>query len=48
MTVGVSAADERRTEVPAQDLPCFGGAQLATDITEVRAVKLWEISPQCG
>ena len=25
--------DERRIEVRAQDLPCFGGAQLAVDVT---------------
>ena len=29
----VRASDERRIEVLVQDLPCFGGAQLATDIT---------------
>ena len=29
----VPANDERRIEVLAQDLPCFGGAQLAVDIT---------------
>ena len=33
MNVGVRASDERRIEVLAQDLPCFGGAQLAIDIT---------------
>ena len=33
MNVGVRAADERRIEVLAQDLPCFLGAQLAIDIT---------------
>ena len=27
------ADDERRIEVLAQDLPCFGGAQLAIDVT---------------
>ena len=26
MNVGVRASDERRNEVLAQDLPCFGGA----------------------
>ena len=31
--MGVRAADERRIEVLAQDLPCFLGAQLAIDIT---------------
>ena len=31
--MGVRASDERRNEVLAQDLPCFGGAQLAIDIT---------------
>ena len=33
MNVDVAASDGRRTEVLAQDLPCFGGAQLAVDIT---------------
>ena len=33
MNVGVRASDERRIEVLAQDLPCFGGVQLAIDIT---------------
>ena len=33
MNVNVAATDERRIEVLAQDLPCFGGAQLAVDIT---------------
>ena len=33
MNVHVPANDERRIEVLAQDLPCFGGAQLAVDIT---------------
>ena len=33
MNVGVAAGDGRRTEVLAQDLPCFGGTQLAVDIT---------------
>ena len=33
MNIGVSAADNRRIEVLAQDLPCFGGAQLAVDVT---------------
>ena len=33
MIVHVPANDERRIEVLAQDLPCFGGAQLAADIT---------------
>ena len=32
MNVGVRAADERRIEVLAQDLPCFLGAQLAIEI----------------
>ena len=32
MNVGVPAADNRRMEVLAQDLPCFGGAQLAVDV----------------
>ena len=31
--VHVRADDERRKEVLAQDLPCFGGAQLAIDVT---------------
>ena len=29
MNVNVAVTDERRIEVLAQDLPCFGGAQLA-------------------
>ena len=33
MNVGVAAADERRIEVLASGLPCFGGAQVAVDIT---------------
>ena len=34
MNVNVAGTDERRiVEVLAQDLPCFGGAQLAVDIT---------------
>ena len=33
MNVNVRAADERRIEVLAQDLPCFNGVQLAVDIT---------------
>ena len=33
MNLGVPGGDERRIEVLAQDLPCFGGAQLAVDIT---------------
>ena len=33
MNVDVAASDGRRIEVLAQDLPCFGGAQLAVDIT---------------
>ena len=33
MNVHVRADDERRIEVLAQDLPCFGGAQLAIDVT---------------
>ena len=32
MIIGVRAADDRRI-VLAQDLPCFGGAQLAVDVT---------------
>ena len=33
MNVGVRATDDRKIEVLAQDLPCFGGAQLAIDVT---------------
>ena len=33
MNISVTARDARRIEVLAQDLPCFGGAQLAVDIT---------------
>ena len=33
MNINVGAADERRIEVLAQDLPSFGGAQLAVDVT---------------
>ena len=33
MNVHVRPDDERRIEVLAQDLPCFGGTQLAVDIT---------------
>ena len=32
MTVGVRADDDRRIEVLSQDLPCFGGSQLAVDV----------------
>ena len=38
MNIGVSSGDERRVEVLAQDLPCFGGAQLAVDVTLVSAL----------
>ena len=31
MNIRVSSGDERREEVLAHDLPCFGGAQLAVD-----------------
>ena len=33
MNVGVSSADERCVEVLASGLPCYGGAQLAVDVT---------------
>ena len=33
MNVHVAATDERRIEVIAKDVPCFGGAQLAVDVT---------------
>ena len=33
MNVTVPASNERRIEVLAQDLPCFGGSQLAIDVT---------------
>ena len=33
MNIGVGATDARRIEVLVQDLPCFGGAQLAVDVT---------------
>ena len=33
INVNVAATDERRIEVLAQDVPCFGAAQLAVDIT---------------
>ena len=32
MNVQVAADDQRRVEVLAQDLPCFGGMQLAVDV----------------
>ena len=35
MNVGVSAVDNRRTEILAQDLQCFGGDQFAVDVTGV-------------
>ena len=38
MNIGVSSGDERRVEVLAQDLPCFGGAQLVVDVTLVSAL----------
>ena len=38
MNVGVRATDDRKIEVLAQDLPCFGGAQLAIDVTLRSAV----------
>ena len=38
MNLAVRAADERRIEVLAQDLPCFGGAQLAIVITLICAL----------
>ena len=33
MNIGVSAVDERRIEVLASGFPCYGGAQLAVDVT---------------
>ena len=33
LNLSVAADDERRVEVLAQGLPCFGGAQLAVDVT---------------
>ena len=33
MNVTVPASDEKRIEVLAQDLPCFGGSQLTIDVT---------------
>ena len=33
MNLSVATSDLRRIEVLAQDLPCFGGAQLAVDVT---------------
>ena len=39
MNLGVAAVDERRIEVVAQDLPCFGGAQLAVDVTHRSALR---------
>ena len=33
MNVEVGADDARQIEVLAQDVPCFGGVQLAVDIT---------------
>ena len=33
MNVGVRATDDLKIEVLAQDLPCFGGAQLALGVT---------------
>ena len=33
MNIGVRAGDNRRIKVLAQDLPCFGGAQLTVDVT---------------
>ena len=38
INVGVRATDDRKIEVLAQDLPCFGGAQLAIDVTLRSAV----------
>ena len=44
MNVGVPAADGRRIEVLAQDLPVFGGVQLAADIT-LRSVLTYNGEP---
>ena len=33
MNVSVPTSDVRRIEMLAQDMPCFGGAQLAVDVT---------------
>ena len=33
MNIGVASTDDRNIEVLVQDLPCFGGAQLAIDVT---------------
>ena len=38
MNVGVPVGDARRIEVLAQDLPCFGGSQLAVDVTSRSAL----------
>ena len=38
MNVGVAASDGRRIEVSVQDIPCFGGAQVAVRITLRRAL----------
>ena len=38
MIVGVAASDGRRIEVSVQDLPCYGGAQVAVHITWRRAL----------
>ena len=46
MNVGVSATDDR-IEVLAQDFPCFGGSQLAMDVT-LRSALRWSGKPQLG
>ena len=49
MNVGVRADDDRRIEVLAQDLPCFGGSQLAVDVTLRSAVgSMGEPHPQAA
>ena len=47
MNVGVSATDDRRIEVWAQDFPCFGGSQLAVDVT-LRSALRCSGEPQLG
>ena len=45
MNVGVPVGDARRIEVLAKDLPCFGGSQLAVDVTLRSAVSCRGESP---
>ena len=45
MNVGVSATDDRRIEVLAQDLPCFGGSEAGGAKRQLAFAKAREVPP---